>query len=248
MKITFNILYWNGFDSENRIKNINFTWDKIKQFSKYCNDNELENKCLLFDFSHNKILNESIHIPYINGEYKRSEKINKVLEYNYNNYKPELICFLDSDIFFEESQYTILFNLINTLTPNNVFVSSVLDIMDIKSVDYVNKKLINPSFRNRLIPGLGAFFIINFDDIFKIGGFDERFLVWGGEDDDISYRLDKKGFKISLAPIKLYHLPHISMQDDAHQNPQYHLQCRLIGNNDIITKYSLISKKYLGIQ
>ena len=246
-KISFNILYWHGFDSENRIKNIKFCWNKINKFVEYANLKGIEIKAFLFDFSEDKILEDSIHIPYKNGEYKRSEKMNKVIEYNYDNYSPEIFCCLDSDIFFIESEYDKLINELNNFDNNSMEICSVLDIQIKDQIDYehntfrVNQIAVKP----RLMAGLGAFFIIGFNNIFNIGGFDERFICWGGEDDDIGERLNKNGIKKLYTSVQLFHLPHESLSNDSMSSDQYKSQCKLIGKNDIITKHSLITSKYL---
>ena len=50
-KISFNILYWNGFDSETRLKNALFCYEKIKKFSEYTKSKGIDVNVFLFDFS-----------------------------------------------------------------------------------------------------------------------------------------------------------------------------------------------------
>lgn len=244
MKITFNILFWKGFDFENRIRNLEFSWFKLKKFVSYLKEKGINSECLLFDFSEENILPESIHIPYPTGEYKRSEKINRVLIYNKENYNPEIICVLDSDIFFEEDQYDKLIDIINNLEDKQVLVPNLSDIIDHNEVDFINKKIMDPRTVNRGLGGLGAFFMLKFDEIFNIGGFDERFTVWGGEDDNISTRLSNNGCNVSRIEIKLYHLPHLSMMPEAHRDQRYHEQVKYVHVNEINTTHSKINKIY----
>jgi hypothetical protein len=246
MNITFNILFWKGFDFQNRFDNLKFSWYRLNKFCEYAQTKNVEVKPLLFDFSEEKNLEDSIHIPYPNGEYKRSEKINRVLEYNEINYNPNLICIVDSDVFFEEDQYDKLLDIINNYDKNIVYVPTLSDIMFKSEVDFINKTIHNPKVTQRVLDGLGAFFIVNFKNIFNIGGFDERFIVWGGEDDDMRSRLINSGSKIERIPIKLFHLPHESLMTSAHKSIEYHQQVSIINNNSIKTEYSLISKKYLN--
>ena len=246
-KISFNILYWNGFDSETRLKNALFCYEKIKKFSEYAKCKKIDVEVCLFDFSETKELENSIHIPYKNGEFKKSEKINKVIEYNYNHINPDIFAFLDSDVFFEQSEFDKLINEINNFKSNTMTICGVLDIQNTKDVDYYNNEIINRNIlvKPRLMSGLGAFYMIDFNILFNIGGFDERFICWGGEDDDVGYRLIKKGINRMYTSIQLLHLPHETLSNEAINSNQYKRQCSLIGNNDIITKYSLITDKYL---
>lgn len=246
MKITFNMLFWDGEDSETRLKNLNFAWNKLKEFSEFCGHNDIQNVCLLFDFSEEKKINDSIHIPYLKNEYKRSEKINKVLEYNYKNYNPELICFLDSDVFFNKDQYFYLLHEIKNFNKNDVMVSKLQDIQNNDAINFENNYT-EYQVKERIITGLGAFFLINFSILFNIGGFDERFIVWGGEDDDIASRLDNLGIQRYYIPIIFYHLPHESLRTNTINTEQYKKQYKIIYNNDIVTKFSLITNKYLII-
>jgi hypothetical protein len=246
MKITFNILFWKGFDFENRLRNLEFSWFRLKKFVSYLKEKGIESECLLFDFSEENILPESIHIPYPDGVYKRSEKINRVLIHNKETYNPEIICVLDSDIFFEEDQYDKFIQIIKDLKDKEVLIPNLSDIIDHNEVDFINKKINNPRTVNRGLGGLGAFFMLRFNELFNVGGFDERFTIWGGEDDNISIRLSNNGCSVDRIDIKLYHLPHQSMMPSAHKDSRYYEQIRLLNNQDIVTNSSLISKKYLN--
>lgn len=247
VKISFNILYWDGFDSETRLKNISFCYEKLNKFIKYSNTKNMNIKVFLFDFSEKQVIKDSIHIPYKNNEYRRSEKMNRVLEYNNNNFKPDIFCCLDSDVFFIESEYEKLINELNVFNSNSITICSVLDIQESTCIDYTNNTfntnqiLVKP----RLMAGLGAFYIINFNNLFNIGGFDERFICWGGEDDEVIGRLINKGYNKIYTSIQLFHLPHKSLSNDSINSDQYKIQCQIIGNNDTITKHSLITNKYL---
>jgi hypothetical protein len=247
MKITFNILFWEGFDFENRLRNLEFSWYRLKKFVNHLKNINIVSECLLFDFSEEKILPESIHIPYPKGTYNRSEKINRVLLYNKDNYNPEIICVIDSDIFFEEDQYDKFINIIKNMKYKDVLVPTISDIINHSDVDFVNKKINNPLTIDRSLGGLGAFFMLNFKEIFDICGFDERFTVWGGEDDNISVRLTNNGCKVGKINLKLYHLPHKSMMTLAHKDPKYYEQIKLIHNQPIVTSYSSIYQKYNNI-
>lgn len=210
LKVNFNICFWTFHDVDNRIRNTNFSWKCLKRFIDYAkNIPDLEIKCFLYDLSPKKRIEEAIHIPVEKVCYERSKKINLCIEHNYLYSKPDLICFLDSDVFFEENQYDKFINILRNFDKKTFYTSRVLDIQNNLEVDFENLKIDeNVNFQIREIPGLGAFFLVDFESIFNIGGFDERFLVWGGEDDDLRVRLLNSGLNRKNIPIALFHLNH----------------------------------------
>ena len=243
------MLFWRGADFENRLKNAIFCLNRLKHFALYANNMGLDVDVLFFDFSSNKShVDGAIHIPCIPGSFMRSEKLNMVIEYNYLFKTPDLFCVLDSDVFFMKDDYDKLIFEISNLNKNTIINGNVLDIKDGHSIDLTENtiSMMNVTTNIRVVGGLGGFFIIDFNELFNSGGYDERFTIWGGEDDDIAHRLKNNGLCIKKTNVTLYHLPHISLMQDAHKTQQYHDQCTLIGNNDTITKYSLITKKYLN--
>lgn len=249
-KISFNIIYWDGFDSESRFLNLKFCIKSIVNFCNYAANKGLDIKLFIFDFSESKLIDDAIHIPYPNSEFKKSEKINKVIEYNHLQYNPDIFCYLDNDIVFLENEYDhMIENLISmdNFGENSILNNDVLEILNPENVDHNHFQLYFPINVNiKSIRGCGPFYFIPFKKLFEMGGYDERFTVWGGEDDDMYERLVKSGCHMHKTNMQLFHLPHKSMMSDAHKTPQYYRQCDLIGNNDIITKFSLITKKYLN--
>jgi len=205
MKI--NILYWG--DKKERLANTNLSWHYLKNFSRYC----IEHGCLvepfLFDFSEIQVLDDAIHIPYPNGEYKRAEKINKVFEYH--SEKEEFIGICDSDVVIREEDYESMKYFITILKHKNFYVFKLDDLISLKGVDFENKQInfgeLELKERN-FEPDLGALFFIHNSLMKEVDGFDERFTVWGGEDNHTAYKLLSKGYNKKLLPLKPIHLLH----------------------------------------
>ena len=245
MSVTFNIIFWRGFDFEARLKNLQFTTVKIKQFSDYCNSRGIDSRVLIFDFSENKEIANSIHVPYPINEYRRSEKINRVLEYNKLNICPDVFCLLDSDIFFLDNDYSSLCNLITGVENKQIFQSNVFDIQNLSGIDFDNYTATGMQTIFREVAGIGGFWIVKFNEVFSIGGYDERFTVWGGEDDNLATRMKNNGCTIGKVPASIYHLPHASLQNNIHHRAQYYNQCRLLRVSETVTRHSIITNKYL---
>lgn len=229
MRISLNICFWSFNDTTNRIRNTIFSWERLKRFTDWYNSSHCSNRldCFLFDLSNTQVLSESIHLPFIESTYERSKKINHCIEWNILNYKPDIICFLDSDIFFLEDQYINFSNAIENFDKTTFAVSDVWDIKDNSLLDFDNYKFKNLSFNSKLniltgapvekrtIKGLGAFFMIDLNAIVEVGGFDERFIVWGGEDDDLRYRLQRNKLKPVNLPVTLFHINHETLINHA---------------------------------
>jgi GT2 family glycosyltransferase len=65
--------------------------------------------------------------------------------------------------------------------------------------------------------------------LYSIGGFDERFIGWGGEDIEIGYRLHRAGGRYVLARGALaYHLMHPRNRDVERQHVRYNLRKLLL--------------------
>lgn len=245
-KISINILFWKDNNFNNRLDNFKICYKKLNDFKNYIIEKNVDIELHInsFEFGKVKYINESILFKRNRKDYRRSEKINLVLEYNYLNIKPDIFCVIDSDIFFTSKDYDSLIELFKNMQENKFYVPIVNNIHNKNGIDLDNIPEINMITSKRHILGLGAFFVIDFNKLFMIGGFDERFIVWGGEDDDVAMRLLKAGMQRDTLPIKPYHLPHESLTYMI-SNKLYFEQCKIIGNNDIITRYSIIYEKYL---
>lgn len=82
-KVGINIIWWCG-DKEDiidRLKNVKLSIKKANDFITYANENScnLNFELFVFDFSENKVVDDSIHIPYNNKSYDRSFNINGLI-------------------------------------------------------------------------------------------------------------------------------------------------------------------------
>lgn len=66
-------------------------------------------------------------------------------------------------------------------------------------------------------PGGGAFF--DRTALLAAGGYNERFVSWGYEDDEIVVRLRRLGLRVERVPGPLYHLEHARPENSTDRNP-----------------------------
>ena len=166
-----------------------------------------------------KTVEDCIHVPYPPAVFKKSEKINYILE----QCKSEMFSVIDSDCFVNNNDYEKLAKIITENNCNNCYTFDVLDFSeaDTRKIIYENSNPtefeVNSRFPGRA-GGLGAFFITNTENLRKHNGFNTKFTTWGGEDGEIYDRIDRDGSikKISIKndSIKLFHLSHVSDREN----------------------------------
>lgn len=205
-------LFWtDGRENSDRERNAIFTIEKNQQLVDYLNSNGARVNYLVYDFSPDPILKDAIHVPYPLSVYKRSEKINLVL----NKSNSDFISIIDADCFFVEEEYPSILELYNNFDLNLVYNFDWKKIKGDEFVDFDNKILLNRDEFNYAIGhncagGLGAFFISPTNALKSIGGFDETITTWGGEDGEALDRLLKITNRQVINYIHPYHLPHFT--------------------------------------
>lgn len=234
MKIDLNMMFWSdNHPYKQRERNALFTFNKLKELSNYLTSH-FEVKCSAYDYSPEKILPEALHIPYPPTVYKRSEKINNLLK----NSVSDLFSVIDSDCFIDPNCYSNLLSLL--LKEDSASVCYTFDFCDLSSED--SHKVIyenadpNGFPYNRRYPGristlggLGGFFIVGNNVLSKHGGFNEKFIYWGGEDgeiyDKINQDLTVKKIVTHIAEVKIYHLSHETNREDInYYNNEYYIK------------------------
>jgi hypothetical protein len=237
MKIIVNQIFWVSDDSD-RVRNILFTSVKNKEMVQYLKNKGLDIEYNLYDFSPTKFIpyEDVIHIPTDKKFYK-SWKINRVIEkcrdYDY-------IINIDADVFLLDDNYDYIYDILSNLnkTDNKFYVSNLLDLINPKEINFA-KRIINKSnlkFYERYVNSLGPFYIVEVKKIFDIGGFDENFTVWGGEDDNMSERLVSYGLIKETLKSKPIHLPHKNNNYEVVNSDEYKEQIKILENKKEIIK------------
>lgn len=231
-KISFFTVFWSQ-NIDERIRNIEFSSAKNDNLVEFLKKKGLNCSSTVFDFSKEKKIKGSVHFPYDDDVFYKTKKMNTAIKYLIENENPDYICFFDADVFLSDNHYEDFFNLTNNLKNKYFFVAqSVFDITE-SSVPFIdfNRIAVNLdeiSYSVREISGLGGFFLIKTSDLYDIGGFDERFIVWGGEDNDLCSRLLRSGIEREYVKFNFYHLPHKKLSDGITLNEQYNKQLYIL--------------------
>lgn len=221
--LCLNMKFWDdGQPDSTRVRNVIYCWDQLKKFTSYLKNNGVVAECFLFDFSPNKVIEDSIHIPYPLGEYKKAEKTNIILK---QNSKYDYFMMIDCDAFFNEEDYPLFLDLYRSLEENNVVTFDLAKLNDnvseylIEGVFYKNKADWSYAYSGNKsngplsshIGGLGGVYICYTKILLDLNGFDESYVGWGGEDGEMLGRIWGAGFVNKIKPTKNFapfHLPH----------------------------------------
>ena len=224
-KILLVMKFWtDGLPDSTRLRNTKFTWPKLKEFSVFLKKNDIDCEAKLYDFSPEKIIEDSIHIPYELGEYKKSEKTNVILKEN-NEF--DFVFMFDSDAFFRVDDYEKVLEILKNLSDREIFTFDLAKledknlniILETGDVDYEKNEwsyaYSGDRVRGPLCCGhkgnLGGVYLCDIKLIMENGGFDERYVGWGGEDGDMMGRIAYSGKPYrheSVGAFAPFHLPH----------------------------------------
>lgn len=226
------MLFWDNGDPV-RLENTKFCWNRSKDLVSFLNNNGVPSKCFLFDFSVNKNIDDSIHIPLNEKYYQRSKKINFALNYPENN--TDVFAIIDSDCYFHKSYYNeFKEDVVASHEQNAVFTYQLIDIalekryqfidfnLNSERFEDVESNVLNNNFNYRHSAGfgtMGGFFICGTKALKDVGGFNEQFLTWGAEDDEALMRIKNKQAwytKHNKGPIHLGHGKNLN-------DPYYHI-------------------------
>lgn len=227
VKIYAFMAFWSdNQENSTRLRNVNYCWPRLQNLSNYINSVSQDHQFItsLFDFSENQQIPESIHIPYPKGTYKRTEKLNRII-FNYaQTYDPNYLMIIDSDVFFAEKDFPEIYKLISNINDYHVitFDMAKLDHFDTISTDEINRDNANWSFAyggeknngpfaHGSKGGLGGVCLVDYNLVSKIGGFNEKYTVWGGEDGEIITRMceyQDRFRMLSVNTVYGFHLPH----------------------------------------
>jgi predicted glycosyltransferase involved in capsule biosynthesis len=223
--ISLNMKFWDdGQPDSTRIRNVNFSWGELKKLTLYLKNNNIDVEATLYDFSPEKIISDSIHIPYPLGVYKKAEKTNIILK-DKNGY--DFFMMIDCDAFFHEQDYEKLLDLIKNLDKGDVCTFDLAKLEN-NIPDYiVDGKFIiensdwsyaysgsreNGPLRHH-VGGLGGVYLSDTQLLLSLGGFDEKYIGWGAEDGDMMGRVYYSEIPHKIKPTNNFapfHLPHFS--------------------------------------
>lgn len=208
---------------EIRKQNAIISWKELLKMTKYLREKGLEFNSYMFEFGDNFIFNDSIKINIPLEFYEKSKKNNIIINHRIND-SCKFIAIMDSDLFFIEEQYDMIYHHIKELenSENKIFFTYNLmdiyenerkEILDIETMELNLKKLKQLKtkyvWRHSWGSGvLGGVYIVPKNEIKEIGGFDENFLTWGAEDDEAYVRLKEYVEckpKINQGPYHLWH-------------------------------------------
>lgn len=223
--VSINMKFWDdGQVNSTRIRNVFFSWEELKKLTSFLRKKNIKANCTLYDFSPEKIVNDSIHIPYPLGAYKKAEKTNIILKQQIDY---DFFMMVDCDAFFYKDDYDKFYELFCQLNNGDVITFDLAKLDD-KIDDYIinNEFYIenaNWSYAysgnrsngplNGYLGGLGGVYICDTNLLINLGGFDEKYIGWGGEDGDMLGRIWVSKIPHTFRPTRNFapfHLPHFS--------------------------------------
>ena len=221
--LSLNMKFWDdGQPNSTRIRNVKFAWEELKKLTDFLNRNGINAVCNLYDFSEKRIISESKHISYPLGEYKKAEKTNIILK---EQSHLDFFMMVDCDAFFHYDDFSKFLELIKSLEKGDVITFDLAKLEDNVSNYLINNKFYpekaNWSYAysgdrengplSSHVGGLGGVYICDTKLLIDLGGFDEKYTGWGGEDGDMLGRIWYSEIPHKFRPTKNfapYHLPH----------------------------------------
>jgi predicted glycosyltransferase involved in capsule biosynthesis len=224
-KFLFSMIFWHdGRDNSTRLSNVNYCWPQMKKLISFLNENQINCDAKLYDFSEEKVIEDSISVPYPLSVYKRAEKMNLVIKDNLNY---DFIVMFDCDMFFSSQDYDKVLDVFKSVEYRTLttFDAAKLHTVDYDSLDdnfdpykldwsyaYSGSKDLGP-LAHGMIGGLGGIYICDINLIKESGFFNEKFVTWGGEDGDMLDKIYYLSAEKKINPTRHFspfHLPHFS--------------------------------------
>lgn len=236
-KLLLAMKFWtDGHDNSTRIRNVKYTWNKLKKLNNFFNDKNLNSVAKLYDFSPTKIIDEAIHHQFELGSYMKSAKTNVVIN---SNLDCDFMFMFDCDAFFIEEDFNFLLDIINSLEKGNFITFDLAKLNIVDSISVIENDYVDLSFdwsyaysgkkdRGPLCCGhrgsLGGVYICDLNLLRELNGFNEEYIGWGGEDSEMVDRIISSGknYKhISINKIAPFHLDHFSDWSNEKYNKRF---------------------------
>ena len=198
ISISINMKFWDdGQPNSTRIRNVNYSWNELKKLSFFLKKNNVNVSESLYDFSVTQLIPDSKHISYPLGEYKKAEKTNIILR-DKKDY--DFFMMMDCDTFFYIDDYNKLLDIIYNLKNGDIITFDLAKLQDnvseyiVDGVFNISKadwsyaysgKRENGPLGGGYGGGLGGVYICDTALLLDLGGFDEKYKGWGGEDGDM---------------------------------------------------------------
>lgn len=223
--LSLNMKFWDdGQPNSSRVRNVNFSWNQLKKLTTFLKQNEIICDAFLYDFSPTKIIQDAFHIPYPMSVYNKAEKTNIILN-KQDNF--DFMMMVDCDAFFDVSDYHLFLDVIKELNPGDIITFDLAKLNDNLN-DYINNDVFikdnadwsyaysghreNGPLHHHM-GSLGGVYISHSKLLLDLGGFDEKYKGWGGEDGDMMGRILSSQITHKIKSIRNFspfHLPHFS--------------------------------------
>lgn len=226
-KVLLTTKFWtDGIENSTRTRNVKYCYPKMKNLTNFLKKNGTNCELKLYDFSPEKIIEDSVHRPYPLGEYKKAEKTNLIIKENHDF---DYMFMFDSDEFFVEEDFSKILEILKNLEKRKILTfdaakleqSTIDKIVNNEKINFFEEQFSfaysgakeNGPLHAGMSGGLGGVFICDLTLLSENNGFDESYVGWGGEDGDMLSRIMYSGKPYEIIPQRNFfpfHLPHFS--------------------------------------
>jgi predicted glycosyltransferase involved in capsule biosynthesis len=205
---------------KSRERNLNFILYYYKELIPDSNIILVEQDTVTKNDIIDKYVNNHVKILSTTGFFCRSLCLNVGYKYS----KTEHILFSDNDCIIDEF---FLKNIesylkLDVVIPYNMPVVNLTELQTNEFID--NFKVFNKNRTDLIVRGNyisnGGVLLINSQTYYNLGGYDPRFIGWGGEDDAFLEKV-RKYHTVIRPNVKLFHLNHPKGINSRETNPYY---------------------------